>query len=68
MHPIFSPLALLPLTTCAEHFARPVCCSLLPWPGQIRLKLTCLRRYSSLRGTDESGDAAPLSEATADLS
>eukprot|EP00964_Phaeocystis_antarctica_P151780 scaffold119461_cov82-Phaeocystis_antarctica.AAC.6 len=26
------------------------------------------RRNSRLRGTDESGDAAPLSEATADLS
>ena len=38
------------------------------WVGQNLLKVTILRVYSRLSGTDESGDAAPLSEATADLS
>ena len=40
------------------------------WPGQIRLKRngfkTKFESYCS--GMDESGDAAPLSEATSDLS
>ena len=35
--------------------------------GRFVLIVTFLRRNSSLSGTDESGDAAPLSEATADL-
>ena len=39
-----------------------------PGSGRFVLKVTVLRRYSRLSGTDESGDAAPLSEATADLS
>ena len=40
-----------------------------PWVGQKLLKCNDFKRvYSRLRGTDESGDAAPLSEATADLS
>eukprot|EP00964_Phaeocystis_antarctica_P158384 scaffold129008_cov105-Phaeocystis_antarctica.AAC.5 len=43
-----------------------VCCT--PGSGRFVLNVTFLRRYSSLSGTDESGDVVPLSEATADLS
>ena len=39
-----------------------------PWVGQKLLKCNGFKSYSRLRGTDESGDAALLSEATADLS
>ena len=39
-----------------------------PGSGRFVLNVTVLRRNSSLSGTDELRDVAPLSEATADLS